>query len=383
MNPASHMRVGIGVIIMSLVSGMAAPGDYIVTDLNCDCLRLVNHVTGTVSNIQNGLLRASYGVAIATNGDYIVTDPYNGRLVSVSPLNGTAQIVATNLGGAGAIARDTNGNWMVSNVSWQEFYVVDPINGTVITNTISPYGYSRGVAVNLAGDYILSVEEPNRCSVPNTGYLLLLVSRTNGATSHIAYSDVGIPPPSCYTITNIGIPTGVTVDGGGNYIMTDRYLGRLIAVTPQGGTSVIAGGLGEPVGVAMDGAGNYIVTDIANHRLLRVTPQGVVSTIASSGLVLPFGVAIEQAIGTIGQDALQISAINREGDGIRVTWMTGGAGKTNALERAQGDASGGLNPANFSTIFAVTNTTGAATNYLDAGVLTNTPAMYYRIRLLP
>jgi T5SS/PEP-CTERM-associated repeat protein len=78
---------------------------------------------------------------------------------------------------------------------------------------------------------------------------------------------------------------------------------------------------------------------------------------------------------------LGITGIAPEGDDIRVTWMTT-AGKTNALERTAGDASGNYSN-DFSAIFTVTNTVGATTNYLDLGAATNVPALYYRVRLVP
>src|SRR5437870_3526531 len=37
----------------------------------------------------------------------------------------------------------------------------------------------------------------------------------------------------------------------------------------------------------------------------------------------------------------------------------------------------------FAAIFAVTNTVGTTTNYLDIGAATNVPAFYYRVRLVP
>jgi hypothetical protein len=38
---------------------------------------------------------------------------------------------------------------------------------------------------------------------------------------------------------------------------------------------------------------------------------------------------------------------------------------------------------NFADIFAVTNTVGTVTNYLDVGGATNSPSRYYRVRLVP
>ena len=58
-----------------------------------------------------------------------------------------------------------------------------------------------------------------------------------------------------------------------------------------------------------------------------------------------------------------------------------GPGKTNALERTAGAAGSYSN--NFAGIFTVTNTIGTVTNHLDVGAATNSPAFYYRVRLVP
>ncbi len=77
--------------------------------------------------------------------------------------------------------------------------------------------------------------------------------------------------------------------------------------------------------------------------------------------------------------AFRITDIHREANNIRVTWMTG-IGRTNALQRAPG---GSYLTNNFAAIFTVTNTVGTVTNHLDVGAATNTPARYYRVRLVP
>ena len=84
---------------------------------------------------------------------------------------------------------------------------------------------------------------------------------------------------------------------------------------------------------------------------------------------------------TNSTSAFQITSLAIVGTGIQVTWQTG-LGKTNALERSAGDATGSFS-SNFTAIFTVTNTAGATTNYLDLGAATNAPASYYRVRLVP
>ena len=75
-----------------------------------------------------------------------------------------------------------------------------------------------------------------------------------------------------------------------------------------------------------------------------------------------------------------ITAVEREDDDIRVSWMTD-LGKTNVLERSPGGAQGNYSN-NFAAIFIVTNTIHTSTNYLDVGAATNAPTLYYRVRLV-
>jgi hypothetical protein len=76
---------------------------------------------------------------------------------------------------------------------------------------------------------------------------------------------------------------------------------------------------------------------------------------------------------------LQITSITQTGTSIAINWNTGGIGTTNELQATAGAAYGNYSSNTFATIFAVTNTVGPATNYLDAGGATNQPARYYRV----
>ena len=84
-----------------------------------------------------------------------------------------------------------------------------------------------------------------------------------------------------------------------------------------------------------------------------------------------------------GATPLSVTAIEREGDDIRVSWVTGNIFcKTNALQRATGAADGSYTN-DFTDIFFVTNAVSVVTNYLDIGAATNFPARYYRVRQVP
>ncbi len=80
--------------------------------------------------------------------------------------------------------------------------------------------------------------------------------------------------------------------------------------------------------------------------------------------------------------AFRITSIVQTGSDLLVTW-TMGANRTNALQAAAGDGSGGYNTNGFADIFTVTNTVGTVTNYLDSSAATNRPSRYYRVRIVP
>jgi fibronectin-binding autotransporter adhesin len=82
--------------------------------------------------------------------------------------------------------------------------------------------------------------------------------------------------------------------------------------------------------------------------------------------------------------ALRIVSVLSQGNDVDIIWATGG-GRTNAVQATAGDADGGYttNFTDFSGLIILPGSGDATTNYVDAGGATNTPARYYRIRLVP
>jgi hypothetical protein len=160
--------------------------------------------------------------------------------------------------------------------------------------------------------------------------------------------------PASQTVT-VGSNVTFAVSAAGNPPL--RYFWRF-------NTNLISGATNPTFtipNVQLTNAGSYsvIITDCVG------TVTSVVTSSVATLTVLSFG----------------ITAIAREGDNIRIAWAMG-AGKTNALQRAGGAADGSYSN-NFADFFTVTNTVGTTTNYLDVGAATNTPALYYRVRLVP
>ena len=102
---------------------------------------------------------------------------------------------------------------------------------------------------------------------------------------------------------------------------------------------------------------------------------------------------------TNSASSFQITSLVRTGNDVLVSWVSG-IGRANALQVTTGAGDGSYATNNFVNLFIVTNaivtgitnanwaTTnylyiGGPTNYLDVGGATNSPARYYRVRLVP
>ena len=161
-------------------------------------------------------------------------------------------------------------------------------------------------------------------------------------------------------LTGCGTVNGsVTVDSGGTVVVdcggTLTFMG---SVTNNGTMRVVNGSVLEGYGTIVNNGTIQIIAGSTNFPGVFINNGSVVDA-----------------------SAFQIAGIVKEGDSVRITWNCVN-GRTNTLQAASGDASGGYSN-NFTDIFVVTNAVGSVTNYLDNGGATNKPARYYRVRLVP
>jgi streptogramin lyase len=92
-------------------------------------------------------------------------------------------------------------------------------------------------------------------------------------------------------------PTGIAVDGSGNFYVADSQNHTVRKISSAGVVSTLAGSPGlpgsvdgtgssahfyKPTAIAVDDAGNIFVTDCANHTIRKITQGGTVSTYAGS-----------------------------------------------------------------------------------------------------
>jgi len=192
------------------------------------------------------------------------------------------------------------------------------------------------------------------------------------------------------TVLKAGLTGGninsITATSDGYNLSSDNSSGVLTSMTDRVNTDPVLGPLGNNGGPtftcallagspAIDRGKSFgLTTD--QRGFPRPVNDPCLTNAAAGGDDSDIGAFEVQSVCT----NLQITAITRESNNIRITWSTY-AGKTNALESTAGTVGGYSN--NFTPIFSVTNIIGTVTNYLDLGGATNSPNRFYRVRLVP
>ncbi|MGD0059825.1 MAG: hypothetical protein ABSD58_10440 [Verrucomicrobiia bacterium] len=197
-------------------------------------------------------------------------------------------------------------------------------------------------------------------TVYNLGSLLV----TNA--SHTAFLDVR---DGTLTVTNGGL---LQVD---TLVMTNSC-GLLV---PNGGTIIVSNLVLDPNLSALgDGIPNGWKQQ---YNLNPLDPNLANEDLDGTGFTVLQGY-LAGVDPTNPAAAFRITSIVPTGNNLLVTWIMG-PNRTNALQASAGNGSGEYNTNGFVDIFAVTNTIGTVTNYLDAGAATNLPSRYYRVRIVP
>jgi hypothetical protein len=165
-----------------------------------------------------------------------------------------------------------------------------------------------------------------------------------------------------------------------------------IPATPTAGNNgpILAGNTLNLTANTVSG-GTYNWTGPNGFTSTNQTPSIPNATSAASGT---YGVTVTDPNGctpatgstTALVTALRITSITTQGGNILITWATTG-GTTNIVQVTSGDVDGSYSTNNFADILdsqtIVTGSGDSSTNYVDFGVATNSPVMFYRVRLVP
>ena len=212
----------------------------------------------------------------------------------------------------------------------------------------------------------------------------------NGANPPVA-SFTGIPSAGAepLTVTFTDTSTGTITNRFWNFgdSSTTNVTTNVVSHTYLAGTYTVTLVASGPVGANTSIQPNYVMV-LTAFESWQVLHFGSTTDPNAAASADPDGDGqnnmAEYLAGTDPIDpasSLRITSIDRQGGDLVVTWTMGG-GKTNALQFTTGGA-GGSYTNGFVDLFTVTNTVGTVTNFVDVGAGTNTPSLFYRVRLVP
>ena len=315
-------------------------GNLYIADSDNHRIRKVEAATGTISTIAGtgeqgyggdggpatrAQLGYPQGVTVDGAGNLYIADSDNHRIRKVDAATGTISTIAgtgeqgyggdggpatrAQLGYPSGVAVDGAGNLYISDFRNNRIRKVDAATGTISTIAgTGEQGYSgdggpaiqaqfsqlHGVAVDAVGNVYIGDYWSHRVRKVEaaTGTI-----STIAGTGEQGYGGDGGPA----TQAQLRYPSGVTVDGAGNFYIADAGNHRVRKVEAATGTISTIAGTGEwgyggdggpatqaqlryPSGVTVDGAGNFYIADSRNNRIRKVSAfTATISTIAGTG----------------------------------------------------------------------------------------------------
>ena len=311
--PPTSARFG-AVFGLSCVTGGSG---FMFTDLDSGTLRVVSG--GTITTLVKGL-SAPTGVIDSPQGDIYISDAATDIVWEVSGTTGKV----TRFAGAGSAGYSGDGGPATSGQLDQPYglavapdlsmpatgcgcdvYIADSFNGAI--RIVAPNGVITTASQMFSSPVGLSFDGSHTIYVADTNFLRVL--KMDISTPGFGLTDVaGNGSPSwsgdggLASAAQLGNPSAVTFDAGGNEYIADMQNNVIRKVDPSGVISTVAGNamlppgysgdggpatgarLNAPQGVAVDAAGDIFISDTANHRLRKVDhATGNISTVAGTG----------------------------------------------------------------------------------------------------
>jgi uncharacterized protein (TIGR03437 family) len=244
-----------------IVSTIAGSGTRTGTNSNCE-------PTSPVGDNQAALSATFYNpadVLALPNGNLVIADQQDNRIRQVTPDG-----VITTIGGNG----------------------LHNLFAPGVPATASPMDWPDALAVDSKGIiYFAEIHGYRVGKIGSDGKFA-----TVAGTGFPGYNGDNIPA----TKANIGKPSGIALDTGGNLYIADQTNHRIRKVTPGGVITTIAGtgqpgfggdggdatsaALNTPMDVKVDSHSNVYIADMLNHRIRRIDGNGVISTVAGTGV---------------------------------------------------------------------------------------------------
>jgi gliding motility-associated-like protein len=254
-----------------------------IADNVLDCSRLGQQMV-KVSARQvinpDGIFR----IAADKKGNVYMQDNGFNRVLKITP-GGTASVLVGNgstdlVTGKGQQASFGRLYGIAVNAAG-EVFLADRTHSSILK--VLPNGELSVYLAGAGGDFIAFDKQDN------------LIAITNQSVFKIS-------PTGQYTqLTNMyfGEPTSLTFDNVGNIYLVDRQNGYVYKISTTGVTTLVAGGVNAgaitsldgigadarfnvPTGITMDIDGNFLVTETYGSSIRKVTPAGAVTTVSET-----------------------------------------------------------------------------------------------------
>jgi hypothetical protein len=377
-------------------SGVSSLRQVIVDVAPGDSITFASSVTGTIALTTGELLMdknatiigpTAAGVTVSGNNSTRVFHITAGT-VSISGLT----IANGNIGGPGAgFFSETGCTLALSNCT---------VSGNVSGN--SGGGIANNGTLTLVNCTVAGNQAGNSGGIYNYAGTLNLFNSTVASNSAVVASGGVYNYPTAGSVTSVRssiiasntAPTAPDVDGAfgssgynlvgntsgssgfgatGDQLNVDPKLGLL--ADNGGPTLTMALLAGSP---AIDKGKSFGLTTDQRGQPRPYDDLGIANASGGDGTDIgAYEIEINAA-------SFRITSIVRQGNNIQVAWITVG-GKTNVVQFTKGAAGGSYsnNFADLSPIIVPSGSGLTTTNYTDIGGATNTPARYYRVRLVP
>jgi sugar lactone lactonase YvrE len=300
-----------------------ASGNLLFSDRLNNRIRRVNISTGIITTIAGNGFTLPSGLTIDGAGNLFITDTQNNRIRRIDPgtedittLAGTDRdigdgdkAVNVSLGSPSSLVIDSAGNMLIADAESNRVRRVDRATGVIRTVA------GNGIKGNSGDDEPAeraSLNEPNAVAVDAEGNFFIadtgnnrirrVDARTGNITTVAGTGEAGLNGDNLLAKNaNLNRPRGVAVDSSGNLFIADTANNlirrvdaktQIINVVAGNGTSGFSGdnvlatstGLSLPFGVAVDRAGNFFIADSFNNRIRRVDAlTKMITTVAGNG----------------------------------------------------------------------------------------------------
>lgn len=249
------------------------------------------------------------GIAVDANGNVYVAEYGNNRVRKVTP-DGTVSTLAGSgtmgfADGPGTEAQFAHPRGIAVDAH-DNVYVADAENNRV--RKVAPDGAVSTLAGSGTSGYldgsaaVAQFREPYAVAVDGSGIVYVAESSRfirrialDGTVSTVNSSVANSPAVNrADTAVTIGLPEGIAIASNGTIYVADATRNAVLAISPSGAVSKIAGGnafrgfadghgasaqFSHPLGLAVDGAGLLYIVDSDNQRIRKMTPDGTVSTV--------------------------------------------------------------------------------------------------------